>query len=244
MTMLKTITLEPAFVIHTQSFSESSVIAVLFTRHFGKISVIAKGAQRPKSKFKLIKTPATLFSISSRGKTDLQTLINCEITEYFDPSPSSYNFLVYLNELLTKMLGREDAHVEVFDQYLSICRSLNNSDRKEIEANIRLFEVILLREAGYGLDFKSEAHSEEIIKEDSTYKFDPMSGFLPLKDQLENRQDDHFKGKDIINFSRGDLSSSSTRKASKKIMRQALDFHLGAKKIKIREYLSLKEQRR
>ena len=74
MTMLKTITLEPAFVIHTQSFSESSVIAVLFTRHFGKISVIAKGAQRPKSKFKLIKTPATLFSISSRGKTDLQTL--------------------------------------------------------------------------------------------------------------------------------------------------------------------------
>ena len=44
---------------------------------------------------------------------------------------------------------------------------------------------------------------------------------------------------DIINFSRGDLSSSSTRKASKKIMRQALDFHLGAKKIKIREYLSL-----
>ena len=52
------------------------------------------------------------------------------------------------------------------------------------------------------------------------------------------------EGKDIINFSRGDLSSSSTRKASKKIMRQALDFHLGAKKIKIREYLSLKEQRR
>ena len=163
----------------------------------------------------------------------------------FTIKPYSLTYKNYkVQSALTKMLGREDAHVEVFDQYLSICRSLNNSDRKEIEANIRLFEVILIREAGYGLDFKSEAHSKEIIKEDSTYKFDPMSGFLPLKDQLENRQDDHFKGKDIINFSRGDLSSSSTRKASKKIMRQALDFHLGAKKIKIREYLSLKEQRR
>jgi len=244
MTMLKTVTLEPAFVIHTQSFRESSVIAVLFTRHYGKISVIAKGAQRPKSKFKFIKTPATLFSISSRGKTDLQTLIHCEITEYFDPSPNSYNFLVYLNELLTKMLEREDAHIEVFDQYLSICRSLNNSDKREIEANIRLFEVILLREAGYGLDFKSEAHSKESIKEDSTYKFDPMSGFLRLKEQIDSGHGNRFEGKDIINFSRGDLSSSSTRKASKEIMRRALDFHLGPKKIKIREYLSLKGQQR
>ena len=118
----------------------------------------------------------------------------------FTIKPYSLTYKNYkVQSALTKMLGREDAHVEVFDQYLSICRSLNNSDRKEIEANIRLFEVILIREAGYGLDFKSEAHSKEIIKEDSTYKFDPMSGFLPLKDQLENRQDDHFKGKDIIN---------------------------------------------
>ena len=244
MTLHKSITLEPAFVIHTQSFRETSIIAILFTRHYGKISVIAKGARRPKSKLKLIKTPATMFSISSRGKTELQTLIYCEIMEYFNPLPHSYNFLVYLNELLTKMFEKEDAHVEVFDQYLNFCRSLGRSDKKGLEANLRLFEDILLIEGGFGLDFTSEAHSKKRIKEDSTYKFDPVTGFLPLKEPISNKHDHHFRGKDILNFSKGDLTSSSTRQASKEIMRQALDFHLGTKKIKIREYLSLKGEQR
>ena len=53
----------------------------------------------------------------------------------------------------------------------------------------------------------------------------------------------HFSGKDILNFSKGNLENINTRNASKQIMRQALDFHLGSKSLKIREYLSNKGAR-
>ena len=66
-TLDKKITLEPAFVIHTRAFRETSLIADLFTRNHGKLSVIAKGARRPKSKLKVIQPPSSLFSLSCLG---------------------------------------------------------------------------------------------------------------------------------------------------------------------------------
>lgn len=239
-TLDKKITLEPSFVIHTRAFSETSLIADLFTRNHGKLSVIAKGARRPKSKLKVIQTPSSLFSVSCLGRNELKTLIDCEITEYFDPSPESYNCLVYLNELLSKLLEKEDAHEKIFDQYLNVCRFLKDADKNELEINLRMFEFTLLKEIGYGLDFINEASSRKKISELSTYKFDPTLGFLPLLESDVVTDKNHFSGKDILNFSKGNLENTDSRKASKQIMRQALDFHLGSKSLKIREYLSKK----
>ena len=231
--------LEPAFVLHLKKFKETSLIIDLFTRKKGKISVIAKGAQRPKSKLRVIKTPSSLFSISCIGKGELKTLTHCEIKEYFTTANKSYNCLVYLNELLVKFLEKEDPHIEVFDQYLEVCKSLYKSNEEDLEINLRFFELTLLREAGYGLNF-SEANTEKEIKNNYIYKFDPEVGFLMLGSQDSNHQKGYFKGEEIIKFSRGDLKKIETRKVSKQIMRQALDFHLGNKNVKIREYLSHK----
>ncbi|HIC27439.1 MAG TPA: DNA repair protein RecO, partial [Gammaproteobacteria bacterium] len=48
--MYKKLTLEPSVVLHTRPYKETSLIVDLFTRNHGRVSVIAKGAQRPKSK--------------------------------------------------------------------------------------------------------------------------------------------------------------------------------------------------
>jgi len=240
----KKITLEPAFVIHIRAFKETSLMVELFTRSKGKISVIAKGARRPKSNLKAIKTPSSLFSVTCVGKSELKTLINCEIKEYFDPSSNSFNCLVYLNELLVKLLEKEDAHQEVFDQYINVCRSFRESCKTELEVNLRLFEFILLKEIGYGVDLKNEANSEKKINKDFLYTFDPFSGFLPYSESTFNNDEKLYKGKDILNFSEGDLTNSDTRIAAKQIMRKAMDFHLGNKNIKIREYLSYKGDNR
>ena len=82
------------------------------------------------------------------------------------------------------------------------------------------------------------------IKKDFSYKFDPFLGFLPSSKSSFNNDEKLYKGKDILNFSEGDLANSDTRIAAKQIMRQALDFHLGDKRIKIREYLSYKGDNR
>lgn len=235
--MFKTLTLEPAIVLHTRAYKETSLIVDIFTRNYGRVSIVAKGAKRPKSKLGVIKTPSSLFLISCRGRSDLKTLTHCELNKYFDLSPNRFNSLVYLNELLVKLLEKEDSHPEIFDNYLAVCNCLSNLRGKDLERHLRAFELNLLKEIGYGLDLKFEANSNNEIKEEGVYGFNPIIGFQPVND--ESNKKNHYTGKDIINFSKGDLSSPQTLSASKQIMREAIDFHLGNKPLKIREYLSL-----
>ena len=223
-------------MLHTRPFKETSLLVDLFTRNHGRISVIAKGAQRPKSKIGIIKTPSCLFFISCIGRGELKTLTHCEIKEYFFPIAEAFNSVVYLNELLIKLLEKEDPHPEIFDHYLIVCGSLKSKNKKKLEKNLRSFELTLLKEIGYGLNLNFEGNSDIEIKEDTSYKFDPSVGFIPQTKSESNKN--NFSGRDILNLSTGNFSSPDTLLASKQIMRQAIDFHLGNKTLKIREYLS------
>ena len=223
-------------MLHTRPFKETSLLVDLFTRNHGRISVIAKGAQRPKSKIGIIKTPSCLFFISCIGRGELKTLTHCEIKEYFFPIAEAFNSVVYLNELLIKLLEKEDPHPEIFDHYLIVCGSLKSNKKEKLEKNLRSFELTLLKEIGYGLNLNFEGNSDIEIKEDTSYKFVPSVGFLPQTKSESNKN--NFSGRDILNLSTGNFSSPDTLLASKQIMRQAIDFHLGNKTLKIREYLS------
>ena len=223
-------------MLHTRPFKETSLLVDLFTRNHGKISVIAKGAQRPKSRIGSIKTPSCLFFISCTGRGELKTLTHCEVKEYFFPIAEAFNSVVYLNELLIKLLEKEDAHPEIFDHYLIVCGSLKSKSKENLEKNLRSFELTLLKEIGYGLNLNFEGNSDIEIKEDTSYKFVPSVGFLPQTKSKSNKN--NFSGRDILNLSTGNFSSPDTLLASKQIMRQAIDFHLGNKTLKIREYLS------
>ena len=223
-------------MLHTSPFKETSLLVDLFTRNHGKISVIAKGAQRPKSKIGTIKTPSCLFFVSCTGRGELKTLTHCEIKEYFFPIAEAFNSVVYLNELLIKLLEKEDPHPEIFDHYLIVCGSLKSNKKEKLEKNLRSFELTLLKEIGYGLNLNFEGNSDIEIKEDTSYKFVPAVGFLPQSNSESNKN--NFSGRDILNLSTGNFSSPDTLLASKQIMRQAIDFHLGNKTLKIREYLS------
>ena len=185
----------------------------------------------------MIKTPSSLFFISFRCRSELKTLTHCELNKYFDLSANRFNSLVYLNELLVKLLEKEDSHPEIFDHYLKVCNCLSSLSGKALEVHLRAFELNLLKEIGYGLDLRFEANSNNEIKEEKVYGFDPIIGFKPVDDDPNKKN--YYTGKDIINFSKGDLSSPETLSASKQIMREAIDFHLGNKPLKIREYLSL-----
>ena len=235
--MFKSLTLESAIVLHTRPYKETSLIVDSFTRNHGRVAFVAKGAKRPKSKIGVIKTPSCLFLISCRGKGDLKTLTHCEISTYFDPSSENFNSLIYLNELLIKLLEKEDPHPEIFDHYLKVSNFLKHLGKKDLGTHLRFFELNLLKEIGYGLDLKFEANSDNEIKEENRYAFDPIIGFQLLKDSSDKKN--CYNGKDIINFSKGDLTSPDALLASKQIMREAIDFHLGNKSIKIREYLSV-----
>ena len=83
MTSINKVIQEPAFVLHTRSFKETSLIVDLFTKNLGKISVVAKGAKRAKNKLRSVLTPNSIFSVSYSGRGELKNLIDCEVIEHF-----------------------------------------------------------------------------------------------------------------------------------------------------------------
>ena len=237
--MVNRVNLEPAFVLHTRAFKETSLLIDLFTKNLGRISLVAKGARKPKSPLRPVLTPSSLFAISFSGKSELKNLNVCELLTHYSLSmPVSFNSIVYVNELLMKATEKEDPHEEIFRQYQLLCEGLSGTtDKVEIEVLLRSFELVLLQELGYGIDLSSESVSGNKIKPNYKYFFDPSLGFTKLQtDSIKSNG--VFLGKDILNFSNGDLSEKDSRLASKQIMRLALDHHLGNKSLNIRKYLS------
>ena len=113
MTSTNKISLEPAFVLHRRPYQETSIIADFFTRKYGRINAVAKGAKRPKSPLRSVLSPASKLSISFSGKNDLKTLSSAEIlNHYILNSSQSLNSIVYINELLTKAIEKEDTKKE------------------------------------------------------------------------------------------------------------------------------------
>ena len=100
MTLVKRVNLEPAFVLHTRAFKETSLLVDLFTKNLGRINVVANGARKPKSPLRSVLTPASLFAVSFSGKTELKNLNACELLNHYSLSmPVSFNSIVYVNEL-------------------------------------------------------------------------------------------------------------------------------------------------
>ena len=179
MTLINKIPLEPAFVLHTRAFQETSIMVDFFTQSFGRLNAIAKGAKRPKSPLRSVLTPASKLSITLSGKNDLKTLSNVEIIDHYQLDNSiSFNSIVYINELITKATEKEDPHKEIFNQYENLIINLsNNSNNSELERVLRDFELNLLQEMGYGIDLTRDAETNRKIERGVSYKFNPDRGF-------------------------------------------------------------------
>ena len=224
-------------MLHTRAFQETSIIVDFFTESYGRLNAIAKGAKRPKSPLRSVLTPASKLSITLSGKNDLKTLSSVEIIDHYQLNNGiSLNSIIYVNELITKATEKEDPHLEIFKHYEKLIVNLSNNPRAEdLEKILRIFELNLLQEMGYGIDLTKDADTNQRIEHDRNYKFDPERGFVSEENITSVKL---FSGKDIINFSKGNFEKKETRVSAKTIMRQALDFHLGKKSLNIRKYLT------
>lgn len=186
MTSTNKISLEPAFVLHRRPYQETSIIVDFFTRKYGRINAVAKGAKRPKSPLRSVLSPASKLSISLSGKNDLKTLSSAEIlNHYILNSSQSLNSIVYINELLTKAIEKEDPHEHIFDLYEGLLMNMSSSHSTVfLEGLLREFELSLLQGMGYGVDLVREAETNKKIKKDLRYSFNPDLGFLEVKNQL------------------------------------------------------------
>jgi len=186
------------FLLHQRSYGETSIIADVFTQKSGKISFIAKGAKKPKSKFFGYLVPFQKLKITYSGRSELKTLtsIDRDLASNSNTfSKVSYS-LLYINELLMKLLPKDAKHEELFVLYDEFLKKINQNNNLEI--SLRHFELDLLDMLGYGFDYESEIDSNEPIEAELSYVFVSERGF-------RKSNSSSFKGKDILSIKKRKL---------------------------------------
>lgn len=145
----KRISDEPAYVLHRYDWSESSLILEVFSRSYGRIALVARGAKKPSSNFRPILLPLQPLHVAFGGDAEIRMLRNAEwqgghVMPTGDALLSGY----YLNELLMRLLARDDPHPVLFDAYAATVQLLASQSADTLQVALRAFELRLLRDIG------------------------------------------------------------------------------------------------
>ena len=163
----------PAFLIHRRMYQGSSLLLDFFTKDYGKLRLIARGARSSKTSLQMFQC----LSISFKGKSDLKSLSQWEISD--EPRRLMGNDLVmaiYVNELIQRLLPEAEEHSEIFTSYWSYIKNISTLDTVAKEYSLRVFENQLLQDLGYGLDFDYDI-TGNIINNDLQYDYIEDQGF-------------------------------------------------------------------
>jgi DNA repair protein RecO (recombination protein O) len=140
---------EPAYVLHRYDWSESSLILDVFTRHHGRVALVARGAKKPSSSFRPILLPLQPLHLAFGGDAEIRNLKSAEWQGgHVMPSGDALLSGYYLNELLMRLLARDDPHPVLFDAYAATVQLLASQSIETLQLALRAFELRLLRDIG------------------------------------------------------------------------------------------------
>jgi DNA repair protein RecO (recombination protein O) len=167
-------------VLHQYDWSESSLILDLFTRARGRLAVAAKGAKRPYSQLRGVLLPFQRLLVSlGRGSDDAE-VHTLRAAEWAGGAPMPAGGALfsgfYLNELLLRLLARQDPHAALFDAYAMLLPVLAGTDEAQSQAALRAFELILLREVGLLPELNSVTLTLQAVHPDAPYSLHPEAG--------------------------------------------------------------------
>jgi DNA repair protein RecO (recombination protein O) len=210
--------LEPAWLLHHRPWSDTSRILEFLTRDHGRVTLFAHGARRPKSPLRPLLRPFAPLLVTWSGRGDGGTLTGAEAA---GPAPALGPAALlpgcYLNELLLKLLAREDRHEAVYDAYGSALAELAAGAEA---AALRRFERALLDELGYGVELTREASGGRPLDAAGYYHFQAGRGVLAVRD-AEPGPDCH-AGRDLLAVARGDYGPPAALRAARRIYGAAI----------------------
>ncbi len=227
---------QPVYVLHTYPFKETSLVVELFSKDFGRIAAVAKGARRPMSAMRGMLQSFQTLSGAWSGKNELRTLHSLDWSAgllLLQGEALICGF--YLNELLLRLLPREDAYEGLFDYYTKTLQTLMTS--KDLANTLRKFELTMLQEMGYAVPL---THDENELEIDPVriYRYEADYGANLTSVEFNKTQNGvQLLGKTMLDMAQGDYSNAQTKLQSKQLMRYLLAHYLGDKPLHTRQLL-------
>jgi len=173
---------EHCFLLHARSFGDTSIIADVFTESSGKISIMAKGAKNPRSKFFGHLLPFSALRIIVTGKSEMKTLtqIDSNFASQSVKGPHDLYTYLYVNELMMRLLPKGLPNQELYDLYQKFVELARADAISDLD--LRVFELNLLDVLGYGINFDTDSKENSEFKEATLYSFIPEKGFHRTND--------------------------------------------------------------
>ena len=225
--------LQPAFVLHSRPYRDSSQILDVLTAEHGRLSVVAKGSRRRRrgGHTGAILQPFLPLLLSFTGRAEMRTLTAVETAGRARTPPGPRLFSAfYLNELLVRLLHKHDPHPVLFLAYGDALSEL--CDAHGMDEVLRRFELTLLRELGFGFDLAVDGDSGEVLEADKWYRFDAQYGLVWEREVSVERS--AYLGLDLLAMAAGSLGGP-VKQTAKRLLRRALAEQLGDKPLKSRE---------
>ena len=222
-----------AFVLHSYPFRETSLIVEAFSLDLGRVALVARGARRPASSFRGLLLPFQPLLLSWYGKSELRTLHRAE-WQGGQPRLAGMALIcgLYLNELLMRLLPRDDAHEGLFANYRETLKAMGRDT--DLPGILRRFEVDLLKEMGYAPILDSDVMRKP-IEPDRVYTYELERGPVPDEGTIPNSV--RLTGKTLLDMACGNYSDATTQQQSKALMRMLINHHLGAQPLHTRRLL-------
>ncbi|WP_027795249.1 DNA repair protein RecO [Paraburkholderia acidipaludis] len=225
---------QPAFVLHSYPYRETSLIIDVLSRDHGRIALVAKGAKRPHSALRGVLQTFQPLTLSWTGKGEVRTLTGAEWVGGMLPLTGDALLCgFYVNELLVKFCAREDPHPSLFRHYVVTLTRLAH-DEPPVQV-LRSFERVLLRETGYALALNRTVNRKTVMAE-GRYVFDPERGVREASDEWP-AQWPVLAGQTLLDMEQDDYHRPQTVAQSKALMRFLLNTYLGGTPLATRQIL-------
>ncbi len=231
----------PCYILHMRHYRETSLLLQVFSREYGRIDLLAKGAKRKSNNNRFQFRLYRRLLLAWVGRGELGTLTHIE------PDSTMNDWKLrqimsgfYLNEILIRLLHKHEAHPDLFEAYDAVLSKLHK-DYPE-GAIIRYFEKKLLQSLGYGLILNQETAAGGAIEMGDRYYYQHDAG--PSLRPPDSNHYIEISGRALIALDQEtiDASDEEIQMETKKLMRFVLGIYLGDKPLASRqlygEYLS------
>lgn len=212
---------EPAIVLHTRPYRETSLLISVLTRNHGRVALVGRGVRGRRGRGI---QPFNLLRVGWSGRTSLGTMTGCETERQYWFGGTSLASAFYLAELITRLVAEREAHPRL---YAALAWALEHLDQRP-SLVLRSFEKILLEELGYGLDFQQDVGGEPLLA-DRRYRLVADQGFEP--------SGEGYPGDVLIRIGKGAFHERDVRQAARRLFGEALAVHLGPRPLLSRRLL-------
>lgn len=241
------------YVLHSYPYRETSLILQVWTRTHGRFAAVAKGARRPRSATRGVLVPFAPLSLAWFGRGEMKTLRLAEPAGAALPLAGACLLSAfYLNELLLKLIHRDDPHERLWDAYDEAIAALRGrsrraagvqglvaaepgaADARAIEPVLRRFELAMLRELGFAAQLGRDAAGGSAIDPARDYWYVIERGPVPAGPAEERADAVRLSGLTLVHLERGQFDDARTAGEAKSLMRMLIHHCLDGQELSTR----------